>query len=182
MTAEIRSSSTVSHVLLPFADVLHRSVRTEEFSISFAEPFRVVFFSTLLTLEGMCLSMGAAGEWWLLAAVIPVLTCLLSAFSVAILVWRYRFSVGPEGISCYDFWCQPLTTRWEAMREIKRVWLPGLAYLRINSDDRYRALWLPLFVARSDELRELVALHAGPRHPLTDRLSRELSQEEGPPR
>ncbi|MFV0442114.1 MAG: hypothetical protein ACK5Q5_00935 [Planctomycetaceae bacterium] len=167
----------MSYVGPTLAGVIHRSVRTEEFSISFSEPFRIVFFGTLITLEAMCLSVGAAGEWWLLAGVIPAMTSVFSALSVAILVWRYRFSVGPEGISCYDFWCQPLTTKWDEMREISRIWLPGLAYLRINTDDRYRALWLPLFVAQEDELRELVALHAGPRHPLTLRLDRELPAE-----
>lgn len=154
------------------AGVVHRTVRTQEFLISFAEPFRIVFLGTLLALEAMCLSSGAAGEWWLLAGVLPGLTFLLSALSVGIIVWRYRFSVGPEGISCYDFWCQPLTTRWEEMRSFSHIWLPGLAYARITTGDRYRALWLPLFVADYDGLCELVALHTGPQHPLTLLLAR----------
>lgn len=149
-------------------------MRTEEFSISFAEPFRIIFLGTLLTLEGMCLSAGAAGEWWLLLGVLPTLTCLLSALSVAVIIWWFRFSVGPEGLSCYDFWCQPLTTRWEEMRGFSRIWLPGLAYIRITSSDRYCALWLPLFVNELDQLRDLVALHAGPQHPLAKLLESEV--------
>jgi hypothetical protein len=163
----------VSTALFPTAEYVHRSVRTEEFVISFAEPFRVVFLGTLLTLEAMCLSAGAWGEWWLLAGVLPGLTFVLSALSVAVLVWRYRFSVGPEGISCYDFWCQPITTRWEAMHNLSRVWLPGLAYVRIGTQDRYRALWLPLFVDRLTPLAEIVELHAGLQHPLAIQLRRE---------
>lgn len=162
--------------LVPAADVIHRSVRTEEFSISFAEPFRIIFLGTLLTLEGMCLSAGAAGEWWLLVGVLPTLTCLLSALSVAVIIWRYRFSVGPDGISCFDFWCQPLTTRWEEMRSFSRIWLPGLNYARIATGDRFRALWLPLFVDDQAKLRDVVALHAGPHHPLTKLLDSELQR------
>ena len=162
-------------VLAPAVDVLHRSVRTEEFCISFSEPFRIVFLGTLLTLEGMCLSSGAAGEWWLLAGVLPVLSCLFSAASVAVMIWRYRFTVGPEGIACYDFWCRPMTTRWEEMRGFRRIALPGIAYVRITTDDRFRALWLPLFVADLERLRNLVALQRGPQHPLTTILDREAA-------
>jgi hypothetical protein len=165
----------VSHASSAPFGVEHRSVRTEEFLISFSEPFRAVFLGTLITLEAMCFSAGAAGEWWLLAGVVPGLTFLLSAVSVGIIVWRYRFSVGPEGISCYDFWCQPLTTRWDEMRSYTHIRLPGLAYARITTDDRFRALWLPLFVARFDDLCEIVALHAGPQHPLTTLLNREAA-------
>ena len=155
------------------AGVLRFSVRTEEFQISFAEPFRMIFVGTLVTLEAMCLSAGAAGEWWLLLGVLPLLTAILTAISVAIIVYRYRFSVGPEGISCYDFWCQPLTTRWDEMRSVSRIWLPGIAYARITTADRFRALWLPLFVDDLETLRELVTLHAGVSHPLTVLLHRE---------
>ena len=160
---------TVSHVISP-AGALHLSVRTEEFQISFAEPFRIIFVGTLLTLEAMCLSAGAVDEWWLLFGVIPLLTAVLSAVSVAVIVYRYRFSVGPEGISCYDFWCRPLTTRWEEMQSYSRIWLPGLEYARITTGDRYRALWLPLFVADGEGLREMVALHAGAGHPLVEMM------------
>ncbi|MCA9054031.1 MAG: hypothetical protein KDA75_09355 [Planctomycetaceae bacterium] len=155
------------------AGVLRFSVRTEEFQISFAEPFRIISLGTLITLEVMCLSAGAAGEWWLLLGVLPALTAILSAISVAIIVYRYRFSVGPDGISCYDFWCQPLTTRWEDMQSVSRISLPGIAYARVTTNDRFRALWLPLFVDDLESLRELVTLHAGGSHPLSVLLQRE---------
>lgn len=162
----------MSHAIAP-SGVLHLSFRTEEFQISFAEPFRIIFVASLATLELLALSAGAAGEWWLLAGAIPVLTALLSAISVAVIIWRYRFSVGPDGISCYDFWCQPLTTPWSDMQGLSRIWIPGLAYARITTSDRYRALWLPLFVSDLDALYELVAIHAGPQHPLAVLLKSE---------
>ena len=165
----------MSRVLDPSASILHRSVRTEEFQISFAEPFRIVFLGTLLTLEAMCLSAGAGGEWWLIAGVVPGLTLLLSAVSVGVIIWRYRFSVGPEGIACYDFWCRPLTTRWDDMRQLSLIWLPGLQYVRIPTNDRYRALWLPLFVADPEGLLSLVEIHAGSRHPLTRMLQQQFA-------
>jgi hypothetical protein len=149
---------------------VHRSVRTETFQISFTEPFRIVFLGTLLTLEGTCLSAGALEEYWLSLGFIPLMTAALSAASVAFLVWRYKFSVGPEGLACYDFWCRPLTTTWDDMRSAALVRLPGLAYARIITSDRYRAVWLPLFVSDEEGLRELVRLYAGPDHPLTHQL------------
>lgn len=159
------------------AGVVHRSVRTEEFQISFPEPFRIVFLGTLLILEALCLSAGVRDEWWLLVGVVPLLTCLLSAVSIGIIVWRYKFSVGPDEIACYDFWCQPLTTPWVEMGAVRRVWLPGLTYARINTRDRFRALWLPLFVADPERLRDMIHLHAGPQHPLTQLLDREVGAD-----
>jgi hypothetical protein len=149
---------------------VHRSVRTETFQISFAEPFRVVFIGTLLTLEGMCVSAGAWREYWLSLGFIPLTTATLSAASVAFLIWRYKFSVGPDGLACYDFWCRPLTTTWDEMRAASLVRLPGLAYARITTSDRYRAVWLPLFVSDEESLRELVKQYAGAEHPLSQLL------------
>lgn len=166
----------MSHVLDPSASFLHRSVRTEEFLISFTEPFRAVFLGTLLTLEAMCLAAGAAGEWWLLTGVVPGLTLLLSALSVGVIIWRYRFTVGPEGIACYDFWCRPLTTRWSEMQQASLIWLPGLRYIRIPANDRYRALWLPLFVADPEGLLNLVEIHAGSTHPVTQLLREQFAE------
>jgi hypothetical protein len=146
------------------------TVRTETFQISFAEPFLAIFLSTLLVLEGLCLWAGAGSEYWLSLAFLPLLTAVLSAIGVAVLIWGYKFSVGPHGIDCYDFWCRPLTTRWDEIREVRRFRLPGLTYLQITVNDRRRALWMPLFVDDFDQLSELVDAYVGEKHPLSRQL------------
>jgi hypothetical protein len=150
---------------------LRRTVRTQEFQISFMEPFRVVLAGALLALEAVSIATEGFSDLWLLLGVLPAVTAVLSAISIGLIVWQYRFTVGPEGIQCYDFWCRPVTTRWEEMQWVRRIWLPGMAYARIGGGPRQRSLWLPLFGTRAEELEQLVALQAGDRHPLTQLLA-----------
>lgn len=157
----------MSHVPWLLNGAACRSVRTVEFQLAFSELFRVVFLASLVSLEAACLWIGGASEWWLLVGVLPPMIALLSALSVGLLIWRFRFTIGPEGIACYDFWCRPITTPWDEMQQVSRIALPGLAYVRITSTGRRQALWLPLFVPDVEGLQQVVSLHAGPSHPLT---------------
>ena len=150
------------------------SVRDETFRLSFAEPFRVIFAGTLLALEVLCIAAGAGREFWLTLGFVPTVTGMLSAAAVVVLICRYKFSVGPEGLACYDFWCRPMTTRWNDMGNVTPIRFPGLAYVRVTTSDHCRALWLPLFVSNPGGLQELVRVHAGPDHPLSELLGREL--------
>ena len=165
-------------VMIPqIAGAVRFSVRTEIFSISFHEPFRAIFWSTLFTLEILTYSAGAIDEYWLVFGVLPAVTGVLAAVGVGILVWRYKFSIGPQGIDCYDFWCRPMGTRWEDMISASKFSLPGLAYARIIVRGQSRAIWLPLFVDDFREMHELVELHAGTDHPLAVLLDKSDKQE-----
>ncbi|MEZ6067653.1 MAG: hypothetical protein R3B90_18525 [Planctomycetaceae bacterium] len=154
-----------------------QSVRTEEFSIRFAEPFLVTFIGTLAVLVGMCAQAGAVREYWLLLGVLPAFALVFCAVATAVMVWRYKFTVGPRGISSYDFWCRPNSIAWEEMTRVSRIWLPGLSYLRVRVAGTYRDLWLPMFIDEPLELARLVNEYAGPDHPLALALGKFMASE-----
>lgn len=175
---DIRKTRNRENVMMSeWAPHIRYSVRTEVFQISFAEPFRVVFIYTLILLEAMCLLSGASEELWLILGCVPVLTAVLSAVAIGVLCWRYKFSVAPEGLACYDFWCRPLRTNWDSIVQVRRFSMLGLTYLRLKNASGGKEVWLPLFVDRYGTLLEIVTLYAGESHPISIALQAEFATQ-----
>ena len=150
-------------------DYLRISLRSEAFRISFEEPFRAVFGLALVGAVSWFLVNGIT-NYAVLGLMVPVATGVLSAVGIEFLRRRYLFTVGPEGLSCYNFWGFQKTIPWETMRQVRRFQLFGLNYLRIEADQQRSDIWLPLFVARFDLLVDLVGTQVDERHPLATQL------------
>lgn len=136
-------------------DVIHISVRRENFRVTFLHPFLVVFCSALLVCECFFLLIGHSGSQ-VAFVIIPGIVLLLCVAAVVILQMRFQVGMGPEGIRCYDFWCRPLQTDWEQIRDVRVVRTAGLEYLQVLLMGNSRSIWIPLFVYRSRLLKSLM--------------------------
>ncbi|QDU37627.1 hypothetical protein Mal4_19420 [Maioricimonas rarisocia] len=155
--------------------VMHISFRREEFRMAFEKPFRVVFLASLLVVEPICIVSCGIVSPIVILAWLPLLTGMLAAIAVMVLSALFRFEVGPNGIECYDFWCQPQSTGWSEIRSVSTVSLLGLTYLCLHRDDNLRSIWVPAFVDREAQFDELLQMHAGYDHS----VSRELRKLRG---
>jgi hypothetical protein len=150
-------------------DYLRISLRSEAFRISFEEPFRIVFGLALIGAVSWFLANGVT-QFAILGLLVPVATGVMSAMGIEFLRRRYLFIVGPEGLTCYNFWGFQKTIPWGDMRHVCRFQLCGLNYLRIQADRQRSDIWLPLFVARYDLLLDLIGTHVDEHHPLLAQL------------
>ena len=150
-------------------DYLRISVRSEAFRISFEEPFRAVFGLALIGAVGWFVSQGIT-HYVILGLLVPVVTGILSAVGIEFLRRQYLFQVGPEGLTCYNFWGFKRTIPWSSMRSVRLFQLLGLRYLRIEAGQLRSDIWLPLFVEKYDVLVDLVGAHVDENHPLMVQL------------
>ncbi len=146
-------------------DYLRISLRSQTFRVSFEEPFRAVFALALLGVIGWFLA-NEVTNYVILGLMVPVATGGLSAVGIELLRRRYLFSVGPEGLTCYNFWGLQRTIPWPSMQRVRKFQLLGLIYLRISADQQRSDIWLPLFVDRYELLLDLVGAHVDEHHPL----------------
>ena len=152
-------------------DYLRISLRTEDFRISFEEPFRVVFGLALIGAMGGFLIQGVS-NYVVLGLVVPLITGVMAAIGIEILRRQYRFQIGPEGISCYNFWGFKRLIVWDSIQAAKPFRLFGLEYLRITAKGLRSDIWLPMFVDHEAVLLDLILAHVGEPHPLAACLSR----------
>lgn len=150
----------------------HRiSLRTENFRISFEEPFRVVFGLAVIGAVAGFVIQGTT-NFVVLGLFVPLSTGLLAAAGIEILRRRYRFQVGPEGISCYNFWGFKRTIAWQRIQAVREFRLFGLEYFRIEADGLRSDIWLPLFIDHESVLVDLIQAHASAPHPLASAILR----------
>lgn len=155
-------------------DYLRISLRTEDFRISFEEPFRVVFGLAVIGAVGGFLLQGVS-NYVVLGLFVPLITGFMAAAGIEILRRRYRFQIGPEGISCYNFWGFKRTIAWDSMTAAKPFRLFGLEYLRISALGLRSDIWLPLFVDHEAALADLILAHVTQPHPLAVVVSSRMS-------
>lgn len=152
-------------------DYLRISLRTEEFRISFEEPFRVVF--GLAVIGGVCgFMLQGVSNYVVLGLFVPLTTGFMSAVGIEILRRRYLFQVGPEGISCYNFWGLKRTIPWDSIQVVRPFRMFGLEYLRIEASGLRSDIWLPMFVDQECVLADLILAHVSEPHPLATCLAR----------
>lgn len=140
--------------------VVRISFREEAFQVRFQEPFRMTFFLTVLVGEVFLLYSGSTSLIYPVLLV-PLFAAVWCAVAILFVSWRYQFQIGPEGIECYDFWCQPQSTNWQSITGCRYVSGFGLEYLLISSTES-RPIWVPLFVERYDILRDLLVCYSNP--------------------
>ena len=150
-------------------DYLRISLRSQTFRVSFEEPFRAVFALSLLGAIGWFLANGIT-NYVILGLMVPVTTAGLAAAGIELLRRRYLFTVGPEGLTCYNFWGLQRTIPWRTMQRVRQFQLFGLSYLRISAEQQRSDIWLPLFVDRYELLLDLVGAHVDEQHPLMLKL------------
>ena len=150
-------------------DYLRISLRSQAFRISFEEPFRAVFGLALIGAVSWFLANGVT-QYMILGLVVPVATGGMSAMGIELLRRRYLFTIGPEGLTCYNFWGFQKTIPWQTIHRVRKFQLFGLAYLRIEAHHLGSDIWLPLFVERHDLFVDLVGAHVDEHHPLAVQL------------
>lgn len=146
-------------------DYLRISLRTEEFRISFEEPFRVVFGLAVIGAVGGFFLQGVT-SYVVLGLFVPLVTGCMSAAGIEILRRRYKFQIGPEGISCYNFWGFKRTIPWTGIETVRPFRIFGLEYLRITATGLRSDIWLPMFVDYESVLTDLIRAHVDDPHPL----------------
>jgi hypothetical protein len=152
-------------------DYLRISLRTEEFRISFEEPFRVVFGLAVIGAVSGFLLQGVS-NYVVLGLFVPLVTGGMSAAGIEILRRRYKFQIGPEGISCYNFWGLKRTIPWGGIEAVRPFRMFGLEYLRIEATGLRSDIWLPMFVDHEPVLTDLIFAHVNDPHPLATCLAR----------
>ncbi len=132
----------------------HISFRKEDFHVSFAQPFTLVFLCALTLSEVMFL-FSENNSLQVLLLILPMVVVVLCTLAVAFMCVKFKFVIGPDGIDCYDFWGRAHQASWGNICHYQSVSLLGLDYLKIDIKGD-RAIWLPLFVSRFTVLEELL--------------------------
>ena len=82
-------------------DCVHISFRKEDFRVSFLAPFLVVFVSALIVCEVFFILTGNNSSQ-VLFLLVPGIVLVLCSAAILIIQGRYKFDLGPDGISCYN--------------------------------------------------------------------------------
>lgn len=139
-------------------DCVHISFRKEDFRVSFLAPFLVVFVSALLVCELFFIVTGN-NSFQVLFLLVPGIVLVLCSSAILIIQGRYKFDIGPDGISCYNFWCRPIETSWDSIEDWRVVRTAGLSYLQVSVRNTKETIWIPLFVKRELTLRKMLATY-----------------------
>lgn len=145
------------------------SFRREDFQIDYERPFWPVAAATLLLAESLSLLPGTSPVPHLLF-IVPALVLGFCAAALWAMARWYRLRVGPDGIDWHDLWLQPRHTRWSSIENSQRVNILGLEYLRLQTTQSPWAIWVPLFVTRYAQLRDLLVTYAETSQQLDSRL------------
>ena len=71
-----------------------------------------------------------------------------------------------------------MTASWEEMVRASAFSFLGLSYVRIVLSKGRRAIYLPLFVERFEEMAQLICHHAGAAHPVARELQKLLNSSD----
>jgi len=129
------------------------SFRREDFRLSFTKPFFTIFVIALLLAEAICLATDHC-SFAVTLVILPSLVFVLCSLLMGFLRLRLRFEVGPNGIDCVDMWYRS-HCGWDEIHQFQLISLFGLSYLKVAVSHN-KAMWVPLFVNRSEMLEDLL--------------------------
>lgn len=148
------SATPLSEFAVNVTDYCERiCFRKEDFHISFTKPFLTIFVCALVIAELICLASDQ-NSIGVLVVILPSLVFVLCSLLIGFLCLRLKFEVGPDGIDCVDMWYRS-HCGWEEISQFKLISLFGLSYLKV-AVAQDRAMWVPLFVNRSEKLEDLL--------------------------
>lgn len=154
----------------------HISFRKEDFRVSFLQPFCLIFLSALCVSEVFFLLSGNNSHQ-VLFVILPCVVTVLCVMAVLLLRSSCKFGLGPEGISCRDFWRSSQNATWEDVDDIRLVRTAGLEYLQVFVRGRIAPIWLPLFVCRRKTLRQMFMTYTHGSLKLHEKLMKIWSQD-----
>jgi hypothetical protein len=99
------------------------------------------------------------------------------AFLSGLAVLYFKTYAGPDTLRCTDAFGRYATVTWGSIHAVRPINLILLKYLRLDSDETDRVIWLPLFLTDLDGFAGLVLEYAGPDHPLAAELDRQTSTD-----
>jgi hypothetical protein len=94
----------------------------------------------------------------------------LLALPIGWAVATSRWDVDAAGIGGRDNWHVYRRVRWDEIRSVSRLPLPGYSSVWLNTTGRRWALWVPLFLTDMDEFQAAVVAHASQSNPLRQML------------
>jgi hypothetical protein len=101
-----------------------------------------------------------------------VVVAALVALPISWAVGSSRWDIDAAGIGGRDNWHVYRRVGWDEIHSVSRSSLPGYPYVWINTADRRRIIWVPLFLSDMAGFRAAVARHATPDNPLRRQLDR----------
>lgn len=152
---------------MPVDGVVRICLRHEDFRMAFAGVFQLLLLLTLSITEVYFVLAGQ--PLFILLVVVPVVLSLLSLFASLAICWSFHFEVGPQGLDCFTL-IGTEHVNWSDVKASRLVGFFGLEWLVIQTHDKRRALWLPLFVGRYALLRDLLITFSDPRCRWEDQL------------
>jgi hypothetical protein len=99
------------------------------------------------------------------------------AFLSGLAVLYFKTYAGPDTLRCTDAFGRYATVTWGSIHTVRPINLILLKYLRLDSGETDRVIWLPLFLTDLDGFADLVREYAGPDHPLAAELDRQTSTD-----
>lgn len=90
----------------------------------------------------------------------------LQAIGFALACVYFKVYVSPRGIRSFDVWGNYDYTDWDTIHRVRPISIMGFEYLRIDSPQLRRPLWLPLYIARAEQFWAYVLQHAPDESPL----------------
>ena len=154
----------------PSETFIRISFRREDFRMSIGRPFCIVMVGALVLSECWFAIQGQNESLQTFLLSIPLATAALGALFLLLLSLKYHLVIGPDGIDNYNYRWQPQRTPWQEISDARFFSLFGLEYLLVNTAERRRPIWIPLFVHRYDRFRDLMVTYADATHELDDKL------------
>lgn len=91
------------------------------------------------------------------------------AFVLQAIIIRWQsVTISPDVLRCADFWGRHYTIRVDSIQGVEPIGLPPFRFLKVNHDEEYPSLWLPLFVQRPHKFWNYVRNEIPPTNPLCE--------------
>ena len=154
--------------------VQQRTFRRETLRIRFRDFFAVLFTASVILGNSLVWLAGGAHSAVTYLLVVPAAVLVLTSGAVLILRRQFTVNLSPEGLRCCDFWGSYHTAAWNGIRGVTVWHLLGLPYLRIESSETRRPLWMSLSLEREADLPEILASFVDVEHPIREAVTSRL--------
>jgi hypothetical protein len=135
--------------------------------------FLIVLGVAVVVVEG---SPTSSASTPLMSGILCALALVIASLvGAAVLAAYLKVYVHSDRLRCCDFWGLYIEYEWSEVTSIRLFnAFFGLRFIRLESKNRLRAIWLPQFLPEFDRFNNLVFKYTDPDHP----LSRYLKQAE----
>jgi hypothetical protein len=128
---------------------------TTTLRINPSEPMKIAFLGSVVLYQFLSLFYSLQDSL-ALTVLVPGMLLSFSATAILLTSWQYRYEVSARGLRSVGPAGRSRLFHWNDLEQIHQVSVLGMDFLRISSARSRAAMWVPLFMAGSDALVQLL--------------------------